>query len=79
MKKIIISILFISIVLGLTFINITLRNDATNIDIKLKNIEAFGENESGDENPCTVIGTICMYYDKNGNIVFCPGLTLDLK
>ena len=79
MKKIIISILFVSVVLGLTLMNVTLRKDATNIDIKLKNIEAFGENESGDENPCTVIGTICMYYDKSGNPIFYPGLTLDLN
>ncbi|MCB6971725.1 MULTISPECIES: hypothetical protein [Butyricimonas] len=79
MKKIIISILFVSVVLGLTLVNVTLRNDATNIDIKLKNIEAFGENEGGDENPCIVIGSLCMYYDKDQNPVFYPGLALDVK
>ncbi|MBC5622930.1 hypothetical protein [Butyricimonas hominis] len=79
MKKFIISILFISIILGLTLVNVTLRKDSTNIDIKIKNIEAFGDNESGEDNPCTIVGAICMVYDTNGNPTFYPGLTLDVK
>lgn len=78
MKKIIFSILFLSITLGLTLVNVILRKDDTNIDIKLKNIEALGENEEGGENPCYVIGSLCMYYDTAGNIVFYPGLALDI-
>jgi|GEM_PF-544738 hypothetical protein len=78
MKKIIFSILFITITLGLTLVNVTLRKDDTNIDIKLKNIEALGENEPGGPDQCYVIGTLCIYYDTQGNPVFCPGLALDI-
>lgn len=78
MKKIIFSILFIFISLGLTLVNVTLRKDDTNIDIKLKNIEALGEKEEGGENPCYVVGTLCMYYDELGNLIFYPGLALDI-
>lgn len=78
MKKFIVIILFISLILGLTLINISLKNDSTNIDIKIKNIEAFGDNENGEENPCTIPGAICMFYDTSGNPIFYPGLTLDI-
>ena len=77
MKKFIISILFISIILGITLINITLRKDATNIDIKIQNIEALAADESGEDNPCKVSGYICMFYDDDFNPVFYPGLALE--
>ncbi len=78
MKKILICTLFISIVLGLTLFNVTLRKDSTKVDVKIKNIEALAADESGAEDPCTVIGTICFYYDENQNPIVCPGLTLDI-
>ena len=79
MKRVILIICFISITLALTLLNVNLRKDSTNIDIKIKNIEAFGDNESGEDNPCTIVGAICMVYDTNGNPTFYPGLTLDVK
>ncbi len=45
MKKIVLIIIFISITLVLTLTNVGLRKDSTNIDIKIQNIEAFGNNE----------------------------------
>ena len=77
MKKILICILFISIVLGLTLFNVTLRKDSSKVDIKIKNIEALAADEKDDDDPCTAIGTICFYYDKDRNPVVCPGLTLE--
>ena len=52
MKKIILITIFISIVLAFTLLNVNLRKDSTNIDIKIQNIEAFGDKEDGDDNPC---------------------------
>ena len=51
MKKIVLIIIFISITLALTLTNVGLRKDSTNIDIKIQNIEAFGNNEDDDDNP----------------------------
>ena len=52
MKKIILITIFISIVLVFTLLNVNIRKDSTNIDIKIQNIEAFGDKEDGDDNPC---------------------------
>ena len=76
MKKFIISILFISIILGLTLVNVTLRKDSTNIDIKIQNIEAFGNNEDGGDDPCKAPGGVCMTYDKDGDPIFHIGLSI---
>ena len=73
MKKIVLIIIFISITLVLTLTNVGLRKDSTNIDIKIQNIEAFGNNEDDDDNP----GGVCMTYDKDGNPVFYAGLSLE--
>ena len=52
MKRVILIISFISITLALTLLNVNLRKDSTNIDIKIQNIEAFGNNEDGGDDPC---------------------------
>ena len=78
MKKILICLLFISIVLGLTLFNVTLRKDTAKVDIKIKNIEALAADENGDEDPCNAVGAICFYYDKDQNPVICPGLTIEI-
>ena len=72
MKKIVLIIIFISITLVLTLTNVGLRKDSTNIDIKIQNIEAFG-----NDNPCKSPGGVCMTYDKDGNPVFYAGLSLE--
>lgn len=77
MKKIVLIIIFISITLVLTLTNVGLRKDSTNIDIKIQNIEAFGNNEDDDDNPCKSPGGVCMTYDKDGNPVFYAGLSLE--
>ena len=41
MKRVILIICFISITLALTLLNVNLRKDSTNIDIKIQNIEAL--------------------------------------
>ena len=76
MKKIILITIFISIVLVFTLLNVNLRKDSTNIDIKIQNIEAFGNNEDGGDDPCKAPGGICMTFDKDGNPVFHVGLSL---
>ena len=76
MKKIILITIFISIVLAFTLLNVNLRKDSTNIDIKIQNIEAFGNNEDGGDDPCKAPGGICMTFDKDGNPVFHVGLSL---
>ena len=73
MKKIVLIIIFISITLALTLTNVGLRKDSTNI----QNIEAFGNNEDDDDNPCKSPGGVCMTYDKDGNPVFYAGLSLE--
>ena len=77
MEKIVLIIIFISITLVLTLTNVGLRKDSTNIDIKIQNIEAFGNNEDDDDNPCKSPGGVCMTYDKDGNPVFYAGLSLE--
>ena len=77
MKKIILITIFISIVLVFTLLNVNIRKDSTNIDIKIQNIEAFGDKEDGDDNPCKAPGGVCMTYDKDGNPVFYAGLSLE--
>ena len=76
MKRVILIICFISITLALTLLNVNLRKDSTNIDIKIQNIEAFGNNEVGGDDPCKAPGGICMTFDKDGNPVFHVGLSL---
>lgn len=76
MRKTILITLFISIVLVLTLQNVSLRKDFTNIDIKIKNIEAFGADESGNTDPCTKPGGICMTFDEEGHPVFHAGLSI---
>ncbi len=66
MKKIILITIFISIVLAFTLLNVNLRKDSTNIDIKIQNIEAFGDKEDGDDNPCKAPGGVCMTYGSDG-------------
>ena len=58
MKKIILITIFISIVLAFTLLNVNLRKDSTNIDIKIQNIEAFGNNEDGGDDPCKAPGGV---------------------
>ena len=74
MKRVILIICFISITLALTFVN--LRKDSTNIDIKIQNIEAFGNNEDGGDDPCKAPGGVCMTYDKDGDPIFHIGLSI---
>ncbi len=50
MKKIILIIIFISITLALTFNKCRSKERFYNIDIKIQNIEAFGNNEDDDDN-----------------------------
>lgn len=76
MKKIILITIFISIVLAFTLLNVNLRKDSTNIDIKIQNIEAFGDKEDGDYNPCKAPGGVCMTYGSDGYPIFHPGLSI---
>ena len=76
MKKIVLIIIFISITLALTLTNVGLRKDSTNIDIKIQNIEAFGNNEDGGDDPCKAPGGVCMTYDKDGDPIFHIGLSI---
>lgn len=76
MKRVTFIICFISIISVLTLLNVNLRKDSTNIDIKIQNIEAFGNNEAGNKDPCTAPGGICMTFDEDGNPVFHVGLSL---
>ena len=76
MKKIILITIFISIVLVFTFSNVNIRKDSTNIDIKIQNIEAFGDKEDGDDNPCKAPGGVCMTYGSDGYPIFHPGLSI---
>jgi len=76
MKKIVLIIIFISITLVLTLTNVGLRKDSTNIDIKIQNIEAFGNNEDDDDNPCKSPGGVCMTYGSDGYPIFHPGLSI---
>ena len=76
MKKIILITIFISIVLAFTLLNVNLRKDSTNIDIKIQNIEAFGDKEHGDDNPCKAPGGVCMTYGSDGYPIFHPGLSI---
>ena len=76
MKKIILITIFISIVLAFTLLNVNLRKDSTNIDIKIQNIEAFGDKEDGDDNPCKAPGGVCMTYGSDGYTIFHPGLSI---
>ena len=76
MKRVILIICFISITLALTLLNVNLRKDSTNIDIKIQNIEAFGNNEDDDDNPCKSPGGVCMTYDKDGDPIFHIGLSI---
>lgn len=48
----------------------------TNIDIKIQNIEAFGNNEDGGDDPCKAPGGVCMTYDKDGDPIFHIGLSI---
>ena len=76
MKKIILITIFISIVLAFTLLNVNLRKDSTNIDIKIQNIEAFGDKEDGDDNQCKAPGGVCMTYGSDGYPIFHPGLSI---
>ena len=76
MKKIILITIFISIVLVFTLLNVNIRKDSTNIDIKIQNIEAFGDKEDGDDNPCKAPGGVCMIYGSDGYPIFYPGLSI---
>ena len=76
MKKIILITIFISIVLVFTLLNVNIRKDSTNIDIKIQNIEAFGNNEEGGDDPCKAPGGVCMTYDKDGDPIFHIGLSI---
>ena len=76
MKKIILITIFISIVLAFTLLNVNLRKDSTNIDIKIQNIEAFGNNEDGGDDPCKAPGGVCMTYGSDGYPIFHPGLSI---
>ena len=75
MRKIVLIICFISITLVLTLLNVNLRKNSTNIDIKIQNIEAFGNNEAGDNDPCKAPGGVCMTYDE-GDPIFHIGLSI---
>ena len=76
MKKIILITIFISIVLVFTLLNVNIRKDSTNIDIKIQNIEAFGDKEDGDDNPCKAPGGVCMTYGSDGYHIFHPGFSI---
>ncbi len=76
MKKTILITCFISIILVLTLLNVNLRKSSTNIDIKIQNIEAFGNNEEGRDDPCKAPGGICMTYDEDGDPIFHIGLSI---
>ena len=76
MKKIILITIFISIVLVFTLLNVNIRKDSTNIDIKIQNIEAFGDKEDGDDNPCKAPGGVCMTYGSDWYPIFHPGLSI---
>ena len=76
MKNILLITIFISIVLVFTLLNVNIRTDATNIDIKIQNIEAFGDKEDGDDNPCKAPGGVCMTYGSDGYPIFHPGLSI---
>ena len=76
MRKIVLIICFISITLVLTLLNVNLRKNSTNIDIKIQNIEAFGNNEEGDNDPCKAPGGVCMTYDEEGDPIFHIGLSI---
>ena len=76
MKKIILITIFISIVLVFTLLNVNIRKDSTNIDIKIQNIEAFGDKEDGDDNPCKAPGGVCMTDGSDGYPIFHPGLSI---
>ncbi len=74
MRKTILVIFFIFTIVTFTLLNVSLKKDASNIDIKIQHIEAFGENEEGWTDPCTSPGGICMTYDENGDPLFHAGL-----
>lgn len=76
MKKIILITIFISIVLVFTLLNVNIRKDSTNIDIKIQNIEAFGDKEDGDDNPCKAPGGVGRTYGSDGYPIFHPGLSI---
>ena len=76
MKRVILIICFISITLAFTLLNVNLRKDSTNIDIKIQNIEAFGNNEDGGDDPGKAPGGVCMTYDKDGDPIFHIGLSI---
>ena len=76
MKRVILIICFISITLALTLLNVNLRKDSTNIDIKIQYIEAFGNYEDGGDDPCKAPGGVCMTYDKDGDPIFHIGLSI---
>lgn len=76
MKKTILITCFISIILVLTLLNVNLRKSSTNIDIKIQNIEAFGNNEEGRDDSCKAPGGICMTYDEDGDPIFHIGLSI---
>ena len=70
MKRVILIICFISITLALTLLNVNLRKDSTNIDIKIQN------NEDGGDDPCKAPGGVCMTYDKDGDPIFHIGVSI---
>ena len=76
MKRVILIICFISITLALTLLNVNLRKDSTNIDIKIQNIEAFGYNEDGGDDPCKAPAGVFITYDKDGDPNFHIGLSI---
>ncbi len=76
MKRVVLIICFISITLALTLRNVNLRKNLTNIDIKIQNIEAFGNNEAGNNDPCKAPGGVCMTYDEDGDPIFHIGLSI---
>ena len=43
---------------------------------KIQNIEAFGNNEDGGDDPCKAPGGVCMTYDKDGDPIFHIGLSI---
>ncbi len=43
---------------------------------KNSNIEAFGNNEDGGDDPCKAPGGVCMTYDKDGDPIFHIGLSI---
>lgn len=76
MKKTILAVFFISTIVTLTLLNVNLRKDSTNIDIKIQHTEALGANESGNTNLCTKPGGICMTFDEERHPVFYAGLSI---